>query len=460
MKFKLKENYLLLAIILYSLILRLLYLDSDSMWLDETISATAAKSILLHGTPILESGASYNRAIIFHYLMAFFIWIFGGDYGARFISVIFGVLTVYLAYKFSKKFIKKNNLIFPTLIALSSLEIIYSKQARFYQAFQFFYFLSFYLFYKIAILKEQIFTNKWLDYLFLIASVYFSIHLHTMGYIIIPLFVLIYAINFFNKNLLKNKGFITFAILGLYFIYLIFARMISNLDYDIINRAILYLNLYSSYYFSYVPLLVFLALGLIFLKDKKFALSLLSYSIIPFIGVLFVKSFATRYEYFIIFPFFFFIANCLTKIRFSYAILLVMILAFYGNVFDIDGIKHPNLDISMPSADYKAAYEFINETDLLIVSSWTPASTWYGKGADYALNYSISGLSDDWMFGNLTDTFANAPIIQNVSAFPKNVLVILDEQAKNKISSDYLEYFSINCSQEFTAYNIEVLKCE
>jgi hypothetical protein len=320
--------------------------------------------------------------------------------------------------------------------------------------------LSFYLFYKIAILKEKLFSKKWLDYLFLIASVYFSIHLQTMGYIIIPLFVLIYIINFFNKSLLKNKGFILFAILGLYFIYLIFARMISNLDYDLINRVVLYFNLYSSYYFNYLPLLVFLALGLIFLKNKKFVLSLLSYSIIPFVGILFVRSFATRYEYFIIFPFFFFIANCLTKIRFSYAILLVMILAFYGSVFDLDGIKHPNLDISMPSADYKAAYEFIKGSNLSIVSSWTPASTWYGEGADYALKYSISGLSDDWMFGNVTDTFANALVIQNVSVFPKNVLVVLDEQAKNKVSSDYLEYFSINCSKEFTAYNIEVLKCE
>ncbi|MDD4353563.1 MAG: hypothetical protein PHN56_03840 [Candidatus Nanoarchaeia archaeon] len=462
MKFKLKESYLLLAIIIYSIFLRLIYLDSDSMWIDETISATAAKAILTHGTPILDSGISYDRAIIFHYLMAFFILIFGGDFGARFISVIFGALTVYLAYKFSKKFIKKNNLIFPILIALSSLEIIYSKQARFYQAFQFLYFLSFYIFYKIAILKEKIFSKKWMDYLALIVSVYSSIHLQPMGYIIIPLFVLIYIINFFSKKLLTNKYFIAFAILGLYFVYLIIASRLSTLDYNIIPRVISYFNLYISYYFNYIPLLIFLILGIIFaLKDKKFNLSLLVYSIIPFIGILFVKSFATRYEYFILFPFFFYIAYCLSRIRYNYLVLIIMIFAFYGSVFDIDGIKYPNLDFSMPLADYKAAYNYVNGSNLSIVSSWTPASTWYGEGADYALEYSITGMSDDeWMFGNVTDTFANATVIKNISNFPKNVLVILDEQARRKLSPNYLDFFSANCSQEFTAYNIEVLKCE
>lgn len=63
--------YFLLAILFYAFLLRVFYLVSESMWIDETISAVASLGILEHGVPVLESGSWYARSELFHYGMAF-----------------------------------------------------------------------------------------------------------------------------------------------------------------------------------------------------------------------------------------------------------------------------------------------------------------------------------------------------------------------------------------------------
>lgn len=240
-----KYNKLILVLILvFAFILRILYLDFDSMWIDETISSVAALGILEHGYPLLESGETYFRAYLFHYLMAFFMLIFGqNDFGARFISVIFGVLTVFLGYVIAKKISKGNffPLFFALLLAVSALEIIYSKQARFYQAFQFFYFLSFLLFYKFVILKEDYFSRKWFDYCSLFVSVLLTIHLQFMGYILLPLFLGMYLLYNFKfskyKEMIYDNRFAILLFVSLYGLYEILNRIVSLVSFDYIFRV-------------------------------------------------------------------------------------------------------------------------------------------------------------------------------------------------------------------------------
>ena len=167
-----KEIVFLFFVLIYGFILRVIYLDFNPMWIDENISSLAARGILEFGYPILESGESYFRAYIFHYIQAFFMLFVGNDdFGARFISVIFGVLTIFLAYLIAKE--SENISIryfFPLLVCVFSYEIFYSKQARMYQMFQFLYFLSFYLFYRFI-------TKRFIVYIKIKVSVKFELKL-------------------------------------------------------------------------------------------------------------------------------------------------------------------------------------------------------------------------------------------------------------------------------------------
>lgn len=491
-----KHRFWILGLILvYSIVLRVLFLGTDSMWIDESISAVTAQGIIDNSSPILESGAVYSRAEIFHYLMAGFILVFGGDFGARFVSVLFGVLTVYLGYIFGRKFIGKGfgGLGFALLLCVSSMEIIYSQQARFYQAFQFFYFLSFYLFYKIAILKESLF-DKWkvkssvisglLSWICLVLSVMMTIHLQFMGYILLPLFLGVYIINnVFTNGLIRGIGQLfrdkVFMILGLIGvicgIYLAF-RIQGMLSLDYFERSFYYGNLYSVFSWEYFPLMFLSLLGFIvaLFNNWRLHLSLFSFVVIPFIGMFFVKFFATRYIYFATFFLFFYLVYLLSKMHFRVLIMLILFVFYAGYVFDFNGIKHPNYDFSMPVSDYKGAYEFVlddinNLSELDLIATWTPASVWYGNGANYWINYSISGGSNSWIIYNETglEKFANAVILNSVDDISRNIemnssdfVVVLDYQAKNKIGSSWLEFFEVNCDKVFSGYQIEVLLCD
>src|SRR3990167_4049346 len=164
MKLDLKDKYLqaLLGITILGFILRIYSLSSQSIWMDESFSMNAAYEILEKGIPLLDSGAFYGLGYLLHlYLMAFFILLFPDVWGARFLSVIFGTLTIPLAYYFAKTvfdetFSEKGSnkgFLFAVIIAFSTIEIAWSRQARMYSQLQFFFLLSLLLFYKFNLAK-------------------------------------------------------------------------------------------------------------------------------------------------------------------------------------------------------------------------------------------------------------------------------------------------------------------
>ncbi len=468
-----KYNYYIIGLILiFAFFLRILYLNYDSMWIDETLSAVSAKAILEQGYPILDSGASYERSLLFHYVMAFFMLIFGAnDFGARFISVIFGVLTVYLGYLYGRKFIGGNfaPYAFAILLAVSSLEIIYSKQARFYQGFQFFYFLSFYLFYKFIILKERFFKKRYQDLLSLLISTLLAMHLQFMGYIIVPLFILIYLINNFDFkkkfNLLKNKYFWIISIIGIIFMLYIIFRLSGKLNSINSLRYLVYANAYIDYVFKYWIVFAFFILGFIvsLYKNFRFNFSFFLYFAIPFFGIFFIQTFGSRYVYFALFGLLFYVAYLFEKLHLKLVIFILFLIFYSGTLFDFNGIKEPLYDSSMPLADYKGAYTFVVNQNYTtpLVTTWSPGALWYGKGADYLIYYSISGLPGSFLINNQTgrSTFTNSSIIYNSSQIPTEYIFVLDEQANRKIKPSFLREILSNCTTSYNSYNIKVFDC-
>jgi len=446
--------WLLGCILLFALFLRLRYLGFDSMWIDETISAVAALGIIEHGYPLLESGAIYGRAQLYHYLMAGSILLFGGDFGARFIAVIFGVLTVYLAYLYGRRFIGRPyaGLVFALFMALSALAIVYSQQARFYQAFMFFYFLTFYLFYKFLIAKEQYWTYRWLDFVSLGLSLYMTIHLQVMGWILVPLLAAVYVLynlrmRYLGVGLLLAAGFLWYLL----------SRLRVNVEN--VDQVMLYGSQYTQSLFGYVPFIILCVAGAIFalFTDWKKHASILLVAVVPFIGLFFLQEFATRYMYFMFFIILFYAAYVFSTVRLPVILLAIFLVLFTGTVFTFTGIMAPNLDPTAPVADFRGAYEY--DFDAPVVVTWAPAAVWYGDGADYWIRYSVSGRSSEtWTTYNGVERFSGATIIENVSELPDSYYVVLDAQAARKIAPAYLMIFQA-CANVYSGFNIDVLRC-
>ena len=132
------EIILLILILLFAFFIRIYSLGNTPFWIDESISSIASRNIIEKGIPQFDSGVLYDRAYVFHYLQSFF-FIFGvNDFTARLVSVIFGLLTVLLAYLIGKEYFKSGGLISALFMAVFYLEVFYSRQARFYQLFQLF----------------------------------------------------------------------------------------------------------------------------------------------------------------------------------------------------------------------------------------------------------------------------------------------------------------------------------
>lgn len=192
----------ILLLICIGFFLRIYDLDKNSLWGDEGISSLASKGILENGRPALPSGNEYYRSLPFHYLTAFSFAIFGvNDSSARYVGVLFGVLIIPVMYKFGKEIGGRNTgVLAAVLVTFSFWNIWQSRQARFYQQFQFFTILSMYFFY-----KGFVNDNKKYKYLTFPALV-LCIYTHDLSVLLIPAFFLYLLIEKKRKKkILRNK---------------------------------------------------------------------------------------------------------------------------------------------------------------------------------------------------------------------------------------------------------------
>ena len=137
--------------------------DNHFFWTDEEHVAIFARVILERGRPVLANGYSTGIYQWFQYwLSAISAKIFGlNEFAIRFPSVIFGVLTIWAVYLLGKELLltsevspcqrrgpSTSEVFIPLVAALLTtflkIEILWSRQARPYQALQFFYLLGAY----------------------------------------------------------------------------------------------------------------------------------------------------------------------------------------------------------------------------------------------------------------------------------------------------------------------------
>ncbi|TEU14591.1 MAG: hypothetical protein E3J21_15400 [Anaerolineales bacterium] len=113
---------------------RLTYLTTVSPHVDEYLTVWAAQKIMEHGYPLLPSGFIYLPGVLFSYLDALFIYLFGSSEGvARLPSLLIGLFSVPLIYLLGKRMFSRGvGLLAAALLAFSPEAIVWSGRARMY----------------------------------------------------------------------------------------------------------------------------------------------------------------------------------------------------------------------------------------------------------------------------------------------------------------------------------------
>lgn len=347
-----KYGLILLLILFLGLLLRVFDLSGESLWLDEGYSIRVAH---------LEIPQTIKQIIIdvhppLHFIMLhYWIDVFGdSEPSVRFLSVIFGMLALFMLYKIGALLSGKKTALLGTFLgSLSVFLIASSQEARMYSLVIFLALCSMYFFIKLFCRKN---TKDTIGYVLCTALLFYTHH---------SAFFIILVQNIFIFTLLKpsKKQYainIREWILYQIAIFILFLPWIAPTIIQLLRAAknpaaiiavpspIIILTFLKFYAGSYLTLLCFLILCLYLLihpkKEEKypsvpfsyahtnfllfmwFGLPVLALFMLARIKVLF---FVSRYVGFVSIPLFLLVARGIQNIRRKYlAVIIVFILTF------------------------------------------------------------------------------------------------------------------------------------
>jgi len=474
MRFKL----FLLLLIIFGFFYRLYGLSENySFWTDEDHVAIFVRAILERGKPVLANG--YSTGIyqwLQYWLSAISAKFFGiNEFAIRFPSVIFGVLTILAVYLLGKELFNKNvGLISAFLTAFLKIEILWSRQARPYQALQFFFILGVWFVYKLA--KEEKFN--WRYFLGFLACGALASLMHGLGLVLFFngfFYLFLFRLSWFKKWFFG--GGLLFLIFGYVFKTQIFS-VISSLGK--INN-LFYYRVFLTH--NYLPLVILALIGWVtlFLKNKKIFL-LLSLPLIVqgfaasfLLGQPFIRYFYPAFPFLILLS-----AASLVEIsqsitskfrslpiggehissRLAGHISLFLLLCFFvfsmANKFALAPKSSYSLNEDMqeiPEVDWKRIYGFVDQKlkqnpGSVLVSNWMDLPVWYlGEGK---LNFLIRKPGS---IRGKQDPFSSAKMVYLLEEFKKIVKenkkgVLVIDSWDNQIPEGVLEYCQTSLKKE------------
>lgn len=138
----------LLVVVIAGAFLRLYQLEAESLWHDEMVSVGFAHLDDLSG--IVEASKTDNNFPIYYVFLHYWIALFGdSEFSVRFPSVLVGIFSIVAMYRVGYLLFGRNEGFVASLIlALSSLHIYYSQEARVFELMTLLTLLSFYFFLK------------------------------------------------------------------------------------------------------------------------------------------------------------------------------------------------------------------------------------------------------------------------------------------------------------------------
>ena len=451
MKKKLNLEIILISLILiFAFFLRVYNLGTPSLWIDEATSAIVSEKMLEKGIPVLDSGWVYN-VYAFHYIQAFFLLFGETEFLARFPSVIFGLLTILLAYFIGKEYSKSGGIISALFMSVFYLEVFFSRQARFYQLFQLMFFLSIYLLYK---------SKKNPNYIYpALISFFITLDTQIEGLVLAPFFIIWILIH--QKKWEKYLAIIPAILLIWKFI------PVLGLSSGLTASSLNYAQDYLSYASNMIYLFILSIPGIIFAFQKKKGLTALIIipSLIAIIGIFSLETFALRYSYFFIFPLVLYSSLLISFLCEKYGkiiiIAIVILLIIPSNLFFpqtyvnvIKPIDYNFNDYSSPTTDYKHLPEnVLNELkspDSKIISYFSSDVEWYIRKPDYVLPFSMDGRGEDQISinnsqGKIVDRYSGALMLDEIPTGP--YYLIADSFSVSKLKPDQKE-FLMNLTRE------------
>tara|TARA_Y100000310_G_scaffold209284_1_gene209898 strand:+ start:1342 stop:2757 length:1416 start_codon:yes stop_codon:yes gene_type:complete len=464
---KLNLEYLLLGIILaFGFFLRVWKLGLPSLWIDESTSAIASLNIITKGLPIFDSGLLYSRAYLFHYLQAFFLLFGQTEFLARFVSVIFGLLIIFLAYKIGREYSKSGGLISALFMAVFYLEVFYSRQARFYQLFQLMFFLSLYLLYKSK-------KNNWCLYGSLIAF-FITINTQIAGLVLAPFFIIYIIV--YNKKWRRYLAILP----GISIIQKFLPA--KGLSADSTSSAINYASRYTGYTHNLLYMIILFVPGVIwgFFKKRRLTILMILPSIIMLVGIFTLKTFALRYAYFAVFPLVLYSSLLISFLYEKYGkIMLIVIVGLlvipsnlffpYTSVNILKPINYNLYDSSAPTTDYKnVPMELMSElksNENILISYFSSDVEWNIRKPDYVLPFSMDGRGEDQISrelasGKVVDRYSGAPMLSR--DLDGGYYVLADSFSVSKLrpgQRDLLEDLIDGCEVVYSEVDLRIYLC-
>lgn len=337
-------NYILIIIILLlSGILRIYDLGNESLWIDEAASVDISKSL----TSIIDQTSNTDwHPPLYYIILYFWIKIFGnGEFTIRFLSVIFGILAIYLIYKFGQlMFNSQTGIISAFVLSILLYHIRYSQEARSYTLLFLLVLLSNY--YLVKILKNG--KNKRDDILYVFFSI-LTIYTHIFGtFYIITQNVYIFLQFFLKKNMnIYFKSWVKLQIIIFSSLILWLSVVIKRTAFIIGTKESMidwkvYPTINSIYYVfkSFVGnemtlylFLMIIVVGIIFLKYKEDVYNhifIIFWMVIPIIigfliSYLLVPMFISRYMIASITPLILLFSKGISNIKRPVVIILILL---------------------------------------------------------------------------------------------------------------------------------------
>ena len=492
-----KTKIILFFLIIAGFFYRLYGLGNNySFWTDEGHAAVFARAILEQGKPVLANG--YHTGAyqwLLYWLGAISARIFGlSEFAIRFPSVIFGVLTIWAVYLlgrelFANSFTSEESkptfevlpprfflapLLAAFLIAFLKIEILWSRQARPYQALQFFYLLGAYFSYKIAGSKKLEIKNV----LGFLASGILASLTHGLG-----LVVFFDGLLYLGLTRFKHNKRLLFLIASLFILFskLAFALPIKNIFFSLgsVNNMFYY-RVFLTH--NYLPLTVLAGLGGLFLlikiirhsefssesilkrvqDDKKLLLFVIFLGVQGFIVSFLLGQPFVRYFY-IVFPFIILLASYglikaaeIVKRGSSILLIVATSLLIFGmrDKFAFLPQKTYSLNEDMqevPEVDWKKIYKLVGEKleenpGAVLITNWNDLPIWHlGEGRLDYLARKDSREIDPVSGARHVNTLEK---FQEIVKSKKSGIVILDSW-DNAVPEGIREYCHENLKREF-----------
>lgn len=477
--------FLFVFLFWYALFLRWYELDTGSFWIDEWYSSIIAYLMIQnYFLPQLWDGTFAFGQYFFHLFQALsfdFFWI--GDLQARLPSFVFWIFHIVIFYFFAQVLLKESKykhigIIFLLFLFLfSTWQIIWSREARFYEMLATLYLLVTFLLYQYTTTKHHKYFL--LFFIFLLIGIIF----HQFFFAFLPIVFLIFARDFFQKKEWKIWLWI-FLVFVWYILWqfivqkIIWETRIISLFPNINSVQEYHFVTFFQYYIQvffqqlWVVFLAYILGTLYFLFAKKHKEFLLFWGLFLLnIVVISFGYFAHSRYMFHLFSLitllgWYFMVIFLSYIFEKYTYLWKKILVWFLLVFSLLSIffsykmtfipqRFYYIDSTSPKPNFKNAYLFLQEnySEYGIISWFPHMCYWYNienrEKCEFALRVNLIGNSifDEKTIQKQTENYTNVPYIENISAsnLGKYVFILDDLTLKNVINKSFVEKIISNC---------------